>query len=375
MTHSAKNTTRSATARSSADEDLRWAKVLTRDPGADGSFYYAVTTTGIYCRPSCAARRARRENVQFHATPAEAESAGFRPCKRCHPERASGAEQQALLVAKACRVIEDADSIPSLAYIAEQAGLSSHYFHRIFKKVTGVTPRQYAVAVRTQRLHRELGQAPSVTEGIYQAGYNSNSRFYEESNKVLGMSAAQFRTGGASTEIRFAIGESSLGAILVAMSRRGVCAILIGDDADALCRDLQDRFPRAQLQGGDGVFAQVVAQVVGFVEAPASGLDLPLDIQGTAFQQRVWQALQKIPLGETASYTDIAQRIGAPSAARAVAGACAANHLAVAIPCHRVVRSDGALSGYRWGVERKRQLLATESDAVLSHTKDRGDLS
>ena len=259
-----------------------------------------------------------------------------------------------------CRWIESADSPPSLAELAHQARLSPHHLHRIFKAVTGLTPRAYAVAQRTRRLHTELARSPTVTGAIYDAGYRSGGRFYAESDQLLGMTPTCFRAGGAGTEIRFAIGRCTLGNLLVACSERGVCAILMGDDADALVKDLQDRFPRAVLLGGDAEFEQLVASVVGFVEAPALGLDLPLDVRGTAFQQRVWQALQRIPAGQTASYTEIAQRIGAPGSSRAVAGACAANALAVAIPCHRVVRSDGALSGYRWGVERKRALLDRE---------------
>jgi AraC family transcriptional regulator of adaptative response/methylated-DNA-[protein]-cysteine methyltransferase len=241
-------------------------------------------------------------------------------------------------------------------------GISASHFHRIFKQFTGLTPRAYAVAHRARRVRNELGRQATVTTAIIEAGFNSSSRFYETSNEVLGMTPQKFRQGGATATIRFAIGQSSLGAILVAQSERGICAILLGDDPDALAHDLQDRFPNANFIGGDAGFEKLVAQVVGFVEAPALGLALPLDIRGTAFQQRVWQALQEIPAGKTASYTDIANRIGSPTAVRAVAGACAANAIAVAIPCHRVVRNDGGLSGYRWGVERKRTLLAREAD-------------
>jgi AraC family transcriptional regulator of adaptative response/methylated-DNA-[protein]-cysteine methyltransferase len=251
--------------------------------------------------------------------------------------------------------------MPRLAELAERVGLSSYHFHRVFKQVTGLTPRAYAAAQREQRVREELGRGGTVTAAIFDAGYNSNSRFYERSSEVLGMTPTSYRAGGANADIRFAIGECSLGAILVAQSQRGVCAILLGDDPEVLVRDLQDRFPRANLIGGDSDFERLVATVVGFVEAPKIGLDLPLDVRGTAFQQRVWQALREIPAGKTASYTEIAKRIGCPSAVRAVAQACGANALAVAIPCHRVVRSDGSLSGYRWGVERKRELLEKEA--------------
>jgi AraC family transcriptional regulator of adaptative response/methylated-DNA-[protein]-cysteine methyltransferase len=343
--------------------DSRWTAVVARDPAADGKFFYSVKTTGVYCRPSCAARLARPENVQFHATRAEAERAGFRPCKRCRPDQPALAEQHAAKVAEICRIIETAETVPSLEELAGRARLSAYHFHRVFKAATGVTPKAYAAAHRAKRLREGLHRSDTVTAAIFDAGYNSNGRFYETADQVLGMTPSSYRAGGVNTEIRFAIGECSLGSILVAASDRGVCAISLGDDPDALARDLQDRFPRAHLIGGDQAFERIVARVVGLVEAPALGLDLPLDVRGTAFQRRVWQALSSIPAGSTASYTEIAKRIGSPSSVRAVAQACAANALAVAIPCHRVVRNDGALSGYRWGVERKRALLERESSA------------
>ena len=340
--------------------DPRWASVVARDPAADGKFVYSVRTTGVYCHPSCAARPARPENMQFHATCADAERAGFRPCKRCKPGQPSRVEQHAATVALICKIIEEAETAPSLKELAERAGLSAYHFHRVFKAATGVTPKGYAAAHRARRVREELGRSGTVTDAIFGAGYNSGGRFYEKSNALLGMTPSSYRAGGTSTEIRFAVGECSLGSILVAASERGVCAIFLGDDPDALARDLQDRFPRANLIGGDKAFEETVAKVVGFVEAPGLGLDLPLDVRGTAFQQRVWQALAKIPAGSTASYTEVAKRMGSPKAVRAVAHACAANPIAVAIPCHRVVRIDGALAGYRWGVERKRALLEKE---------------
>lgn len=343
------------------ESDARWAAIVARNAEADGTFYYSVKTTGVYCRPSCAARLARPEHVQFHATCEDAEKAGFRPCKRCKPDQPSLAEQHARIVAEACRLIAEAEETPGLEVLAAHVGMSNYHFHRVFKAVTGLTPHDYAVAHRANRVRNKLGQSETVTDAIYDAGYNSSGRFYEIADQVLGMTPSKFRAGGDRTDIRFAIGECSLGAILVACSNRGVCSILLGDDPDALARDLQDRFPQANLIGGDAEFEQLVAKVVGFVEAPAVGLDLPLDIRGTAFQQRVWQALREIPAGSTVSYTDIAMRIGSPRAVRAVAQACRANALAVAIPCHRVVRNDGALSGYRWGVERKRALLEREA--------------
>ena len=269
--------------------------------------------------------------------------------------------KHAALVAQACRRIEAAEQPPSLDDLARQAGLSPFHFHRVFKAATGLTPKAYATAHRAQAVRTTLARGTSsVTDAIFDAGFNANSRFYEHADAMLGMKPTQYRAGGVDARIEFAIGESSLGAILVARSQRGVCAISLGNDADALLRELQDRFPRAELVGGDAGFERLVAQVVGLIEQPGIGIDLPLDVRGTAFQQRVWQALRQIPPGETASYAQIAQRIGSPTSVRAVAGACAANALAVAIPCHRVVRSDGALSGYRWGVERKRELLSRE---------------
>ncbi len=347
-----------------AELDPRWALVAARDRSADGAFYYSVSTTGVYCRPSCAARLPNPRNVRFHPTCAHAEQAGFRPCKRCKPNQASLEARHAAKVARACRLIEGADEAPTLAELAAAAGLSPHHFHRVFKAATGLTPKDYAAAHRAKRVRDELKRSDTVTEAIYGAGFNSNSRFYERADAMLGMTPSDFRAGGTNTDIQFAVGECSLGSILVAKSPKGVCAILLGDDPDTLLRDLQDRFPRARLIGGDADFEAMVAQVVGFIEAPGLGFGLPLDVRGTAFQQRVWQALREIPTGSTASYTEIARRIGAPKAVRAVAAACAANALAVAIPCHRVVRTDGALSGYRWGVERKRALLAREGRAA-----------
>jgi AraC family transcriptional regulator, regulatory protein of adaptative response / methylated-DNA-[protein]-cysteine methyltransferase len=344
--------------------DPRWTAVVARDSQADGEFVYAVRTTGVYCRPSCGSRTARPENVEFHANAAEAERAGFRPCKRCRPNDTARGAAQSALIAELCRYIEGADQPPSLDMLARRAGVSAYHLHRVFKAVTGVTPRQYSEAHRSRRIRTELGTSRTVTDAIYGAGFNSSGRFYDQAAALLGMTPTRYRAGGKDTTIRFAVGECSLGSILVAASGQGVCAILLGDDPEALVRDLQDRFPRAQLVGGDVEFEVLVAQVVGLVEAPALGLDLPLDVRGTAFQQRVWQALREIPAGRTASYSEVARRIGAPTSVRAVAHAVASNPLAVAIPCHRVVRTDGALAGYRWGIERKRALLEREASAA-----------
>jgi AraC family transcriptional regulator, regulatory protein of adaptative response / methylated-DNA-[protein]-cysteine methyltransferase len=341
--------------------DPRWARVVARDKTADGHFWYSVSTTGVYCRPSCPSRVANPGNVQLHDTLESARATGFRPCKRCNPDGPSIERQNAALVAKACRMIEECEEEPSLEELAGEIGRSPSYFHRVFKATTGLTPKEYAAADRAKKVREGLASGNSVTETIYDAGFNSSGRFYEKSTGMLGMTPSQYRAGGANEEIRFAVGQTSLGAILVASSKKGVASILLGDDPEELVRNLQDRFPKARLIGADRDYEALVARVVGFVETPDIGLNLPLDVRGTAFQQRVWQALQEIPVGDTVSYTEIARRIGSPKAVRAVAGACAANNLAVAIPCHRVVRNDGSLSGYAWGVERKRVLLDRES--------------
>ncbi|PQZ93288.1 MULTISPECIES: bifunctional DNA-binding transcriptional regulator/O6-methylguanine-DNA methyltransferase Ada [Pseudomonas] len=343
------------------EQDPRWAAILARDPTADGLFVYGVKTTGVYCRPSSASRLPRPENIEFFDTPAQAEAAGYRVSKRASGDQTQKAAHHAQVVSSACRQIEHAEISPSLNTLADQAGMSPFHFHRVFKAVTGLTPKGYASAHRARKVREGLKDAHSVTDALYGAGFNSSSRFYESASQVLGMAPRDYKAGGSHNRILFAVGQCSLGAILVAQSARGVCAILLGDEPEPLVRDLQDQFPRAELVGADGHFEQLVAQVVGFIEAPALGLGLPLDVRGTAFQQRVWQALRDIPAGSTASYAEIAERIGAPKSFRAVAQACGANRLAVAIPCHRVVRSNGELSGYRWGVERKQQLLERES--------------
>lgn len=342
-------------------DEARWQAIVGRDERADNCFVYAVRTTGVYCRPSATSRLPKRENVEFFDSADLAEKAGYRPSRRLQGDRTAVVSNRIALVREACRLIESSEDVPDLRKLAAQARLSPHYFHRVFKAETGLTPKAYAIACRARKVRDELGAAEgTVTDAIYGAGYNSSSRFYESSAQVLGMRAGEYRAGGAGVVIRFAVGECTLGSILVAQSERGVCAILLGDEPDALVRDLQDRFPKAELIGGDRAFERMVAEVVGVVEAPGTALNLPLDIQGTVFQQRVWEALREIPVGATVSYADLAERIGEPKAVRAVARACGANCLAVAIPCHRVVRRDGALSGYRWGVERKRELLRRE---------------
>ncbi len=344
-----------------AQDDRRWHAVVRRDPAADGSFVFSVRTTGVYCRPSCPARPARRENVEFHATCRVAEEAGFRPCKRCRPDEPSRAHRHGDAVRRACRAIEQAEVPPSLAALAKTAGFSPQHFHRLFKSIIGVTPRAYASQHRAGRIASRLRGAETITGAAYDAGFNAASRFYAAVPDRLGMTPGAYRDGGTGTTIRFAIGQCSLGAILVAATARGICAITLGDDPDALARDLQDRFPKAAIVGGDAAFETTVAAVVGFVEAPHRPIDLPLDIVGTAFQQRVWEALRAIPAGTTTTYAAIASAIGSPRAVRAVGSACGANKIAVAIPCHRVVRVGGGSPGYRWGVERKAALIAREA--------------
>ena len=346
---------------STVANDPRWARIVSRDKAADGRLWYSVSTTGVYCRPSCPSRAANPKNVTLHDSLESARATGFRPCKRCNPGGPSLEGENAALVAHACRIIEGSEEPPSLEALAQAVGRSASYFHRVFKAATGVTPKDYAAADRAKKLRAGLDSGDSVTEAIYDAGFNSSGRFYEKSTEMLGMTPTKYRAGGANEEIKFAVGETSLGAILVASSKKGVASILLGDDPEKLVRNLQDRFPNARLIGADGDYETLIARIVGLVENPRLGLELPLDVRGTAFQRRVWRALQEVPTGERASYSEIARRIGSPNAVRAVAGACAANNLAVAIPCHRVVRNDGALSGYAWGVERKRVLLEREA--------------
>lgn len=345
----------------SVADDPRWARIVARDKSADGHVWYSVATTGVYCRPSCPSRLPNPRNVRLHDSLEGARATGLRPCKRCNPEGPSIDAENAALVATACRMIAESETEPSLEELASAIGRSPSHFHRVFKAVTGLTPKEYAAAHRAKKVRRGLASGNNVTDTIYDAGFNSSGRFYERSTDMLGMTPSRYRAGGANEEIRFAVGQTSLGALLVASSTKGVAAILLGGDPNQLVRDLQDRFPKARLVGGDRDYEKLVARVVGFVEAPGTGLDLPLDLRGTVFQQRVWKALREIPPGETVCYAEIARRIGSPKAVRAVANACAANHLAVAIPCHRVVRNDGVLSGYAWGVERKAALLRKEA--------------
>ncbi|HET9959876.1 MAG TPA: bifunctional DNA-binding transcriptional regulator/O6-methylguanine-DNA methyltransferase Ada [Polyangiaceae bacterium] len=348
---------------SSAEIDAeRWQALRRRDPALDGQFWYAVSTTGIYCRPSCSSRLPRRENVQFYAAPQDAERAGFRACKRCKPSALSPAREHAALVARACQLIDQAEQLPPLEVLAAEVGLSRFHFHRVFKSVTSLTPKAYADAKRATRLQKALQNTDSsVTRAAYDAGFNSSSRFYTHAKQRLGMTPSTLRARGAGQRIHFAVAQCWLGAVLIACSERGVCHVAIGDDPEQLLREFQERFAQAELKGADRDFEAVIARVLGCIELGELTEELPLDVRGTAFQQRVWQALRAIPRGTTTTYSQIAEQLGQPAAVRAVAGACAANSLAVLIPCHRVVRTDGSLSGYRWGIDRKRALLERES--------------
>jgi AraC family transcriptional regulator of adaptative response/methylated-DNA-[protein]-cysteine methyltransferase len=361
-THQDRSLTMNAISRISlpyASDEQRWAAVRARDAAADGVFLYSVATTGVYCHPSCAARPARRENVAFHASRAQAERQGYRACKRCKPDLPPKGEREAALVAQACRSIEAAEGALSLEELAAEAGVSPFHFHRLFRRIVGVTPKAYAAAKRSARVQHGLAQAGSVTETIYEAGFNSAGRFYEAASGMLGMTPSAWRAGGAGETIGYGTGESSLGTVLVATTARGICAILIGDPPEELAADLAGRFPKARI-APDVVFQELVERVIAYVDAPGNGIGLPLDIRGTAFQRQVWEVLQSIPAGETRSYTEVAAMIGNPKAVRAVATACASNRLAVAVPCHRVVAGDGGLAGYRWGIDRKRALLERE---------------
>jgi AraC family transcriptional regulator of adaptative response/methylated-DNA-[protein]-cysteine methyltransferase len=342
-------------------QDDRWQALVERDLQACGEFVYGVLTTGVYCQPTCASRRPKRDNVRFFETAKEAEQAGFRPCKRCRPETPDWKPPRIRTVLKACKMIDEAETPPSLEDLAHASGLSAFHFQRLFRKIVGVTPKQYAMQKRSNRIRNHLRDRSTITEAMYHAGFGSSSRFYEKATATLGMNPSTYKNGAQDKQIRFAIVPCFLGLVLVAATAQGICAIDFGDTAEALKEDLHRRFPKAVFQDPDQEFAVMIARILDFLEDPRRGrLDLPLDVRGTAFQRRVWLALQEIPSGDIVSYTDIASRIGKPKAARAVAQACAANPMAVVIPCHRVVRGDGDLAGYRWGVERKRVLLERE---------------
>jgi AraC family transcriptional regulator of adaptative response/methylated-DNA-[protein]-cysteine methyltransferase len=344
--------------------DPRWSAICARDAGADELFRYGVRTTGVYCRPSCASRRPNPENVSFFETSALARGAGFRACARCQPDAEAPRQARAQLVARACRRIDAARAPLELAALAREVGLSAQHFQRVFRAHTGLTPRAWATAARGERVRAQLAVRASVTEALHAAGFGSSGRFYEAAPRLVGMRPRQYQRGGAAARIEYATGTSSLGSVLAARSERGVCAIALGSSARALERELRAQFPRAELAPAGRAFARAFARVLQLVEDPQKGLELPLDVRGTAFQRRVWQALSALPAGTTASYAELAQRIGAPRGARAVARACAANPLAIAIPCHRALAQDGSLAGYRWGLARKRALLRREARAA-----------
>ncbi len=343
-----------------------WAALASRDSGADGAFVYAVRTTGVYCRPGCSSRLPRRENVAFYATPAAAEEAGFRPCKRCRPNEGSAGERRVAAIGRACALIRARDTLPSLTELADAAGISRFHFHRVFKEITGTTPREWGTAHRLGRFAARLDSGESVAEAVYGAGFGASSRAYEAAPNGLGMTPGARRHGGRGETIRFTTVETGLGWALVAATERGICMTALGDERAALEAELRRRFPAALIWPADAKLTAWAEQIVGFITRPDAQPDLPLDIRGTAFQALVWRALQKIPPGRTASYTEIAAALGRPSAVRAVAQACANNKLALLVPCHRVVRSDGDLAGYRWGIERKRALIAREREAAAA---------
>jgi AraC family transcriptional regulator of adaptative response/methylated-DNA-[protein]-cysteine methyltransferase len=345
-----------------------WAALANRDAGADGVFVYAVRTTGVYCRPGCASRLPRRENVAFYDTAAAAEAAGFRPCKRCRPSEASAGERHVAAIGRACALIRAQDALPSLAELADAACLSRFHFHRVFKEITGTTPREWGKAHRLDRFAERLDSGENIADAVYGAGFGASSRAYEAAPNGLGMTPAARRHGGRGETIRFTTVRTGLGWALVAATERGICMTALGDECAGLEAELRRRFPAALIWPADAALTAWAERIVRFITRPDVQPALPLDIRGTAFQAQVWRALQKIPPGRTATYSEIAAALGRPRAVRAVAQACAANKLAILVPCHRVVRGDGALAGYRWGIERKRALIARERETAAAET-------
>jgi AraC family transcriptional regulator of adaptative response/methylated-DNA-[protein]-cysteine methyltransferase len=343
-----------------ATDAARYRAFAARDERAEGRFIVAVKTTGIYCRPNCPARPPKRENIEFFDDIASARRAGYRSCLRCKPDEPSQSTRVAKLITQACRRLERDEEAPRVSDLARAAGFSEGRFHKLFKQATGLSPKQYALAKRVEKFRDRLKGGETVTAALYDSGFNSSSRAYEASRR-LGAKPRDVKTGGAALTLKTGVARCSLGYVGIAMSERGLCALAFGDSGKAAREAVQSRFPKAQLVEAEGELQKALARVVALVEEPTGALDLPLDIRGTAFQERVWQALRRIPAGKTRSYGEIAKAIGEPGASRAVAQACGANKIAVAIPCHRVVASDGDLGGYHFGMRRKKALLAKES--------------
>jgi AraC family transcriptional regulator, regulatory protein of adaptative response / methylated-DNA-[protein]-cysteine methyltransferase len=346
-------------------DEARWSAVTGRQQESDGVFVYAVRSTGIFCRPSCTARRALRENVEFFATVEEARGAGYRPCRRCRPEASEPADPAATKVVRTCRLLEDAGVTLELEVLSKKVGWSPHHLQRVFRRCVGVTPRQYADAIRLQRVKRSLRDGSGVTAAVYDAGYGSARAFYEKASLRLGMAPSAYAAGGPGSDIGYALSSSNVGLLLVAVTERGLCAVKIGDSATALVDGLCKEFPLSELRRADEDLAGVVASVRALAEGHQVATELPLDVRGTAFQARVWEALRQIPAGSTRSYTEVAASIGLPTAVRAVANACGANPVALVVPCHRVIRTDGSLGGYRWGIEVKAELLRREAAGTV----------
>ena len=347
-------------------DEARWQIVLAREVCSNERFVYAVRSTGVYCRPGCPSRRPRRGNVLFFSVPGAAEQAGFRPCRRCRPERARNVSPQMELIGRACRYIEAHPDGPlKLVELGEKMQSSPYHLDRTFKRFLGITPRQYADALRLERFKSSLRGDRDVTTALYEAGYGSSRGLYERAPEQLGMTPATYRRGGRGMQIAYATVHSPLGRLLVAGTERGICAVSLGDSDDALEKSVQAEYPEADLRRDNSRLRHWVSALVAHICGNQPRLDLPLDVQATAFQWRVWQELRKIPYGETRSYSQIADALGQPKAVRAVAGACAANPAALAIPCHRVVNKNGDPGGYRWGAERKRILLSRESLAKV----------
>ncbi|MBO0857361.1 MAG: bifunctional DNA-binding transcriptional regulator/O6-methylguanine-DNA methyltransferase Ada [Chloracidobacterium sp.] len=346
--------------------DKFWQAIQTRDSDYDGEFYYGVRTTGVYCRPSCASRRPKRKNVLFFALPEAARQAGFRACLRCRPDETVVCDPQAELTQSICRLIDQQLEEPvNIAALSERVKLSKFYLQRLFKKLMGITPRQYAEARRADLFKTRVKAGQSVTDALYEAGYGSSSRLYEKASAQFGMTPATYRKGGIGMKINYTITECPLGLLLVAVTDKGICSVTLGDKSKELTGELRAEFPRAEIALDEKRLQVQVRALLAYLAGQEPHPDLPLDVQGTAFQKRVWEELRRIPYGQTASYGEIARRIGRPSATRAVARACATNPAALVTPCHRIVRESGELGGYRWGVERKRQLLEKEKSTSL----------